>query len=136
MKTPLHLLKGNFFLYMCACLTFLLSGCSQYQNSTDNEEGFFLLSGQVLDAVSGSPIKGAKVTGYADESSAMTERKTVDVTTTTDSKGRFSMRVPSYPLDMYDYPSYSFSVKHPNYADAWDGFNYSTGVKIYATRIK
>lgn len=99
-------------------------------------QGFFLLNGQVLDAGSGAPVKGAKVTGYAEESSAMTEKKTVDVTAITDSKGRFSMRVPSYPLDMYSYPSYSFSATHPNYAEAWDGFNYSTGVKIYAIRIK
>jgi len=136
MKTRLHLLQGNFLLYMWAGLTLLLSGCDKYKSDPNILEGLYLFNGQVLEAGSGSPVKGATVVAYADQSTIETERRTDDAIGKTDSKGRFSMKVSCDPFDTYEYPFFCFYVEHPDYQAADKGFYYSSGVKIYLTRIK
>ncbi|MBX7205092.1 MAG: carboxypeptidase-like regulatory domain-containing protein [Bacteroidia bacterium] len=136
MKAPYYFVKRKFILYLFLGLGFFTSGCEKYQNNSDNEEGFFLLSGYVLEAGSGSPVKGAKVIAYADAGTFETERKSDNAFSKTDSKGRFSMKVYCDPVGMYESPYFCFYVEHPDYQAAVKGFNYSSGVKIYLTRIK
>jgi len=113
-----------------------LSGCEQYKEGWDENGGYILISGCVLDASSGVSVSGAKITVYAEAFINGTEQRSEDGICTTDAKGRFSIRMRPYPINIYDQPYFSFSVEHRNYQNTYKGFDYCSGVKIYATRIK
>lgn len=137
MKATHWLLKGSFFWSLFFSVLFVTSGCKQYgDDSSYDYSGHYLFSGRILDQETLTPVKGAEVTVYADQSTVETERTTEEKVCITDAQGRFSAAVARNPFGDYDHPSYCFSVQHPKYKDGYKGFYYCSGVKIYLTRIK